>query len=313
MNNSLIPRHYSAYRGEISKLFELSKGKIFLDLTLGDGGHTEEALKAGCRVVSVDVDPEAIERALSFVPDNFKSIVIDIDSLPSSIDQDFNWLIIRTNFEKIGEIAQKLNLPKFDGIMVDLGPSQFQILSPDRGFSFQTDEPLDMRLDKNLGVTAKDLVNALNEGELANLFLLGDETWAKPIAKAIVKTRTLRPITTTKQLADLVYSVKKGKPGRIHPATQVFMALRMAVNLEREVIENLLPQLPGLMNTNGILGVISFHSGEDRLVKDFIKQSEEKNILSAINQKPIEPTLEELKISPRTRSAKLRLARKIVK
>lgn len=304
-----IPRHFSAYRGEITKLFELKKGKRFLDLTLGDGGHTEEALKSGCQVVSVDVDKEAIERATKFVSE-FKPIILESENLPNSVPANFNWLIIRTNFTKISEICQKLNLPKFDGIMVDLGPSQFQVLSPDRGFSFQIDEPLDMRLDKNLGVTAADLINALNEGELVNLFTMADEPWAKPLARVIAKLRLSNPITSTKQLADIVTRVKKGKVGKIHPATQVFMALRMAVNLEREVIETLLPQLPSLLNPNGIMGVISFHSGEDKIVKEFINNSEEKNILCAINKKPIEPTSVELQISQRTRSAKLRLARK---
>jgi 16S rRNA (cytosine1402-N4)-methyltransferase len=310
MTNLEIPRHYSAFRGEITKLFELKSGKIFLDLTLGDGGHTEEALDAGCQVISFDVDSEAIERAIHFVGTKYNPIVIEGSGLPGSISSDFKWLIIHSNFTNVSDIFSKLNLPKLDGIMVDLGPSQYQVLSNERGFSFLSDQPLDMRLDKNLGVTAKDLVNALNEGELANLFLMADESWAKPIAKAIVKERSQRPIETTKQLASLISSVKRGNQGRIHPATQVFMALRMAVNLEREVIETLLPQTPNLLSKDGILGVISFHSGEDRLVKDFVKTMEDENILSAINKKPIEPTTIELQISQRTRSAKLRLARK---
>jgi len=197
--------------------------------------------------------------------------------------------------------------------MVDLGPSQFQVLSPERGFSFLTEEPLDMRLSPELGVKASDLVNALNEGELSSLLLLGDESYSRPIAKAIVKYRQQTPITTTKQLADLILRVKGGRHGKVHPATQAFMALRMAVNLEREVIQELLPQLPGILKDNGILGVISFHSGEDRIVKNFIKEAEETNLLSAINKKPLTPSTEELKISSRTRSAKLRLARKNTK
>ncbi|KKP29232.1 MAG: Ribosomal RNA small subunit methyltransferase H [Candidatus Nomurabacteria bacterium GW2011_GWF1_31_48] len=303
------PRHFSAFRGEIAKLFELTPGKVFYDLTLGDGGHTQEALEAGCRVISFDVDPEAVVRATSFITNLTPEIVT---SQTNEIDPDFKWLIINDNFVKITEYVNKLKLPLADGIMVDLGPSQFQVLSPERGFSFLSEEPLDMRLTKDLGVTAADLINALNEGELASLLQLGDEPFARPLARAIVKVRQQSRITTTKQLSDLILRVKGSRQGKVHPATKTFMALRMAVNLEREVIQELLPQLPSLLNPEGIVGVISFHSGEDKLVKDFMKDSVENNLLSAINKKPLTPSQEELKISTRTRSAKLRLARKII-
>ena len=303
------PRHFSAFRGEIAKLFELTPGKVFYDLTLGDGGHTQEALEAGCRVISFDVDPEAVVRATSFITNLTPEIVT---SQTNEIDPDFKWLIINDNFVKITEYVNKLKLPLADGIMVDLGPSQFQVLSPERGFSFLSEEPLDMRLTKDLGVTAADLINALNEGELASLLQLGDEPFARPLARAIVKVRQQSRITTTKQLSDLILRVKGSRQGKVHPATKTFMALRMAVNLEREVIQELLPQLPPLLNPEGIVGVISFHSGEDKLVKDFMKDSVENNLLSAINKKPLTPSQEELKISTRTRSAKLRLARKII-
>lgn len=307
---NIIERHFSAYKGELSKLYGFKKDYLFLDLTLGDGGHTQEALEAGCRVVSFDIDTEAIKRAVSFVPEKFSPMIFESENISLPAPKDFSWIIIRSNFTKVGEIAKVLNLPKFDGIMVDLGPSQFQVLSPDRGFSFAVDEPLDMRLTKDLGVTAADLLAVLNEGELAELFTLGDEPFAKPLARIIAKQRLVNPIKTTKQLADLVYRVKKGRPGRIHPATQVFMALRMVVNLERENINLLLPQLPLLLKKDGLMGIISFHSGEDKLVKDFINNEEQKGYLNAINEKPIVPSISELSISPRTRSAKLRIAKK---
>ena len=148
--------------------------------------------------------------------------------------------------------------------------------------------------------------------QLGCLLQLGDEPFARPIARAIVKVRQQSRITTTKQLSDLILRVKGSRQGKVHPATKTFMALRMAVNLEREVIQELLPQLPSLLNPEGIVGVISFHSGEDKLVKDFMKDSVKNNLLSAINKKPLTPSQEELKISTRTRSAKLRLARKII-
>ena len=307
---NIIERHFSAYKGELNKLYGFKKDFLFLDLTLGDGGHTQEALEAGCRVVSFDIDAEAIARATSFVPKEYSPLIIESESIRAKVPKDFKWIIVRSNFTNVGEIAKKLDLPKFDGIMVDLGPSQFQVLSVGRGFSFATDEPLDMRLSKDLGVTAADLLAVLNEGELADLFALGDEPFAKPLARIIVKQRKLNPIKTTKQLADIVYRVKKGRPGKIHPATQVFMALRMVVNLERENIKLLLPELPDLLKKGGLMGIISFHSGEDILVKSFIEGEEKKGSLSAINEKPIVPSTSELLISKRTRSAKLRIAKK---
>lgn len=309
----MIPsRHFSAFKGELNKFYGFKPGFLFLDLTLGDGGHTEEALNAGCRVVSFDFDPESITRATSFIK-NFSPLIIDTENISKPISSDFKWIIVKSNFTKVTEISQKLSLPKFDGIMVDLGPSQNQILSQGRGFSFASDEPLDMRLDRELGVTAADLLAVLNEGELADLFSIADEDFAKPIARIIVKQRTITPIKTTRQLADIVTRIKRNRGEKhIHPATKVFMALRMAVNLERENIRILLSQLPNLLKTDGVVGIISFHSGEDKLIKDFFSEMESQQILSAINKKPIEPSITELTISQRTRSAKLRLAKKTI-
>ena len=305
-----IERHHSAFKGELTKIYGFKKNYTFLDLTLGDGGHTEEALKMGCKVVSFDIDLESVKRAVGFISSEFSPLVYESNNIDSPAPKDFTWIIVRENFTKISDVAKKLELPKFDGIIVDLGPSQFQVLSPKRGFSFLTNEPLDMRLTNELGVTAADLLKVLNEGELAELFNLADEPFSKPLARIIVKLREKTPIKTTKQLADLVWRVKKGRSGSIHPATQVFMALRMAVNLERENINLLLPQLPPLLNKGGLMGIISFHSSEDKLIKDFITLQEKKGELSAITDKPIVPSIKELSISQRTRSAKLRIAKK---
>src|SRR3989339_775736 len=307
----IIERHFPAYKGELKHLYGFKPGYLFLDLTLGDGGHTQEALESGCHVVSFDVDEKAIKRATDYIKD-FQPLIIDSKDENTRVPKDFVWIIIQSNFTKVTEVSKRLSLPDFDGVMVDLGPSQFQLLSEGRGFSFSGNELLDMRLDQTLGVTAADLLAVLNEGELVKLFSMADEPFAKPIARIIAKQRQIAPITTTKQLSDLITRIKKFRTeGRIHPATKVFMALRMAVNLERENIRLLLPQLPNLLKKTGILGVISFHSGEEKLVKDFIELCEANSILSAINKKPIEPSDKELSISQRTRSAKLRLAEKI--
>lgn len=307
-----LARHFSAFKNELAGHFGFKPGYLFLDLTLGDGGHTEEALLSGCRVVSFEIDHQAIDRATHFVSSRFVPLIIDPETFSGPVPKTFSWLIISSNFVRLSEIATQLSLPKFDGVMADLGPSQFQVLSPGRGFSFALDEPLDMRLDSGSAVTAADLLAVLNEGELCELFTIADEPFAKSLARIIVKRRQHFPITTTKQLADLVTRVKKVRHfGRIHPATQVFMALRLAVNLERENLRRLLPQIPPLLRPHGVMGLISFHSGEDKLVKDFMTQMEQTQVLRAINSKPIEPSTQELSISQRTRSAKLRLARKI--
>ena len=278
-----IPRHNPAYSGLIAKLFNLKPGDLFLDLTLGDGGHTQEALQAGAKVVSFDIDPESIERAKQFIPQNLQK----------------NWTVVNSNMTKVSEEVNT----NFNAILIDLGPSQYQVLAPSRGFSFHSSADLDMRLDKNLGVTAKDLLAALGQKELEQIFNLADEPRARQIAKEIVTSRKISPITTGQQLANLVVKIK-GRYKNTHPATQVFLGLRMAVNLEREVILETLPQLPELLETGGILGVISFHSGEDRLVKQFGKQQE---TLSVIYKKPLKPEAEEINNNPRVRSASLRL------
>lgn len=305
-----IPRHQPAFAGQIKTLFQLSPGSLFLDLTLGDGGHTEEALSAGAKVVSLDVDTEAINRASNFLSGKFEPIIIRPE-MEVELPTDFQWLIIHANFADIGQIKEKLDLQPFDAILADLGTSQYQLAAAERGFSFMEEGPLDMRLDPRLSLTATDLVNALSEKELVELLRLFDEYQAKTIAKAILKERKIEPIRTTTKLAVLIESVKKRKEGKIHPATKTFMALRMAVNLEREALISMLSSLPHLLKKGGIVGIISFHSGEDRLVKHFIKDQASKGIFRVINVKPIKPSKNELQNNPKVRSAKLRLAEKV--
>ncbi|MBI1872223.1 16S rRNA (cytosine(1402)-N(4))-methyltransferase RsmH [Candidatus Collierbacteria bacterium] len=303
-------RHNPAFTSQIADLFHLKKGDLFLDLTLGDGGHTQEALEAGAKVVSIDVDLDAINRATNFVPDNYKPIIIRPE-MDAKLPDEFTWLIIHTNFKDIGKIKEKFNLPLFDAVLADLGTSQYQLSVAERGFSFKEEGLLDMRLDNRLSLTAADLVNALSEKELEELLHLVDEYQARTIAKAIVKERKIEPITSTTKLAKLIVSVKKGGKGKIHPATKTFMALRMAVNLEREALQTMLTELPALMKKGATVGIISFHSGEDRLVKRFFKEQAKTRVFQVINVKPIRPSQYELQNNPKVRSAKLRLAEKI--
>ncbi|MBI2326619.1 16S rRNA (cytosine(1402)-N(4))-methyltransferase RsmH [Candidatus Collierbacteria bacterium] len=303
-------RHIPAFAGQISTLYHLKPGDLFLDLTLGDGGHSQEALESGARVVSLDVDLESIDRATNFLSSKFSPIIVRPE-MKTEIPTDFKWLIVYANFKNIGKLKEELNLPLFNGIIADLGTSQYQLLSPERGFSFNLPGPLDMRLDARLGVSASDLINVLSGSELEQLLRLVDEYQARPIVKAIVTARKIVPITTTDQLSRIVASAKRTTSEKINPATKTFMALRMAVNLERESLREMLVTLPNLLLGGGTMGIISFHSGEDRLAKHFIKDQVKAGILRVINVKPIIPTPNELHTNPKIRSAKLRLAQKI--
>lgn len=304
----MIERHKSAFANRIAKIFNLGLGSTFLDLTLGDGGHTQEALEAGARVISFDVDPESISRSISFLGDRYQPQIINPDNVVSI--QDFKWLIIRANFSKAKEILTRFNLLPVDAIMADLGTSQYHFAATQRGFSFEGDAPLDMRLDPRLGVTAADLLMALGEKELVKLFQIADERFAKAIAKKIVKYRILQPFKTTSQLVNVILSVKPKIPHKIHPATKIFLSLRMAVNLERDVLNSLLSDLPSMIKKDGYIGVITFHSGEDKLVKLAQKTWESSSICRRYESSPLTPTEHELEVTKKIRSAKLRISQK---
>ncbi len=270
----------------------------YIDATLGGGGHTREILNRGGEVLGIDQDPEAIE----FVKENFKSQI-----------SNHKLKLVRGNFAHLKEIAEKNGFTKVSGILLDLGVSSHQLETGERGFSFNKNAVLDMRMDPDLEVTAKDLVNGLNEGELYELFeKYSEEYRSRAIANALVFARALKPIETTDELAEIVTKAKgKGKFGRTHPATRIFQALRMAVNDELNNLRLSLPQAVELLGQGGRLAILSFHSLEDRIVKNFFKEREKEGILQIINPKPIGPTDGEIKANPRSRSAKLRIAEKL--
>jgi len=284
-----IPRHQAAFIDRIISLLSIKSGDVFLDCTLGDGSHTQAALEVGAVVISLDVDETAIVRSKHFIPQKFQK----------------NWFVFRKNFSQVKELYQEEALPHPDIILMDLGTSQAQLVD-NRGLSFQENCLLDMRLDKQLAVTAKDLVNGLSVKELTRLFFeLADEPLANRIAKEIVFVRRQQPITTTKQLADLIIAVKKTH-SKIHPATKVFQALRMAVNLERESLSQALPACFSVLKPGGRFAVISFHSGEDRPVKHYFRSLVKEQKATRLNQKPLKPSDKELLINRKIRSAKLR-------
>ncbi|MFH0943073.1 MAG: 16S rRNA (cytosine(1402)-N(4))-methyltransferase RsmH [Candidatus Beckwithbacteria bacterium] len=275
------------------KLLQVKAGEAYLDCTLGSAGHGLEIVIQGGHLYGLDIDPDALKRSKA--------------RLEKACPHAFVKLLL-LNFSQLTQAAKAFNQTEFSGILMDLGLSSEQLADPNRGFSFQQEGLLDMRADPSYSVKAADLVNGLNQGELKQLFLkLGEEPHAAKLADLIVKSRLVQPITTTKQLADLCLQAF-GRSGRIHPATRIFQALRIAVNDELNNLTAVLPQAVNLLKSKGHLAVISFHSLEDRIVKNFMKSNSELTILT---KKPLTPTKAEIKANPRSRSAKLRVAQKI--
>jgi len=289
--------HEPVMKKEILEAFQVREDKKYIDCTLGDGGHTLEFLKRGATVLGLDVNADSLNRA----SDRIKKEGYSSRFVP-----------VLGNFKKLESIANSSGFSQVDGILYDLGYSSYQLDDSDLGLSFQKDKPLDMRLDDNLGVTAADLVNALPEKQLADLiFEYSQENMARKFARAIVNARNLKKIETTKQLADLLASQSPlgYERGRIHPATRTFQALRIVVNDELENLAQSLPQASRLLLPGGLLIVISFHSMEDKLVKQFSQSAGPK--IKMVNKKPIVPSDEEIARNVRSRSAKIRILERL--
>lgn len=273
----------------------IKPGKWYIDGTFGRGGHTAKILAAGGKVVAFDFDQDAI----TFGKEKFAAEI-----------ETGNLILIRENFSHLADTIvtlQKTNqISAIDGILFDFGTSTQQLTSQERGFSFEGDGPLDMRMDQRLGVQAQDLLVVIPENQLTELFkVMGGEIDAKRISKAIKSSKT--PITTTKQLADLILKVKGRRSSKIHPATKVFQALRIAVNTELDNISDMLPQALNILKDNGKIVTIAFHEGEDRLVKHTFKSWETRNLGYNETKKPLTPSETELSNNQRARSAKMRV------
>ena len=285
--------HIPVLLSEVLAGLEPKSGESYLDLTAGFGGHAEKILD---------------------VTQNYKAAcLVDRDEFAANyLRQKFppETTIINTDF--YSAMLQLLESGKtFDIILADYGVSSPQLDQGDRGFSFKHEAPLDMRMDQSQSLKAADIVNKYSERELARIFATYGE---EPIGRAKMLAREIvhnRPIRTTKELADLIKS--KSRYSKLHPATKVFQAIRIVVNDELSQIAKSLPLIPQLLNQNGRVGIITFHSLEDRLVKDFFREQTnlgEESPLEILNKKPITAENVELVINPRSRSAKLRLARK---
>jgi len=263
----------------------------YIDATLGAGGHAAGILDASAptgRLLGLDADPAALVIAAANLSDYGNRATL-----------------VHSNFERLREVAAANDFFPADGILVDLGLSSMQLADAARGFSFLSDGALDMRFSPDTETTAADLINSLDEKELADLiFEYGEEHASRRIARAILQGR---PITTAAQLANVIERAV-GRHGRLHPATRTFQALRIAVNREIEALQSVLPQIAETLAPRGRVAVISFHSLEDRLVKNFVRESENLHVLT---KHPARPTHEEVVANPRSRSAKLRVAEKI--
>ncbi len=296
--------HQPVLLKETVEALKVKKEGRYLDGTVGGGGHAQAILKLGGQILGIDYDPEALTSARQYLT---TACPFPIKSRESNAA----WRLVRGNFKGLASIAQENDFVPVDGVLLDLGVSLYQLKTPERGFSFNLEGPLDMRMDPHLKVTAADLINGLGKKELEKLFAkLGEEKMAKRLAQTIVEARRLKLILTSSQLVEIILKVKSRR-GKTHPATQVFQALRMAVNDELNNLKEALPEALSILKSKGRLAVISFHSGEDRIVKYFLKEKAEEGKLKIITKKPIKPSWEEIKENPRSRSAKLRVAEKI--
>lgn len=290
------PSHVPVLPEEVVKFLVQRPDAILVDATVGLGGHTAlmlAKLNSAGKIIGIDQD----EQALRVANDNLKA------------NQD-RVILVRGNFRDLIQLVQSAaRFRNVDGILIDLGFSSLQIDEPTRGFSFLHDAPLDMRMDQSGdGQTAADILNRASFNELVTILQnFGEEPKAESITKRILEFRKRRPIKTTFDLVAIV----GGKPGKIHPATRVFQALRIAVNEELQVLTEVLPQAIQLLAPHGRLAVISFHSLEDRIVKNYFKNQEIAGNIQILTKKAIAPTWQEQKRNPRSRSAKLRVIEKI--
>jgi 16S rRNA (cytosine1402-N4)-methyltransferase len=302
--------HRPVLATEVVELLAPRPGSLIVDATCGGGGHTEAILKTGADVLALDRDPDAIE----YVRDKLAGFGGRVT-------------LRQINFRDVDKVFDELGIETIGGALLDLGVSSRQLENAERGFSMIRNGPLDMRMDPQLQLTAADIVNHYSEEELTRLFRdLGEEPAARRIASLIVKTRKSVPFSETLQLVRTIEKIV-GRYGRRHPATQVFQALRMEVNDELGALEQGLRVLTARLESGTRIAVIAFHSLEDRIVKNFFRERSREWLdrpewpaprrnperdLNLITPKPVEPNEDERRLNPRARSAKLRVAEKIV-
>lgn len=294
--------HTPVLQKEVIEYLNLKNGDIIVDATFGDGGHSQEILKRILpkgKLIAIDFDPLAIKKGENRFAKFRENVVF-----------------VKENFKKIDSILKELKIEKVNGILADLGFSLSQVKNENYGFSFSKNTKLDMRLSDEFSLDASKVVNFFTENELTLIFRkYGDEKFARRIAKKIVDFRAKEKIETTLQLAEIVKRAipRKYWPKKIHPATRIFQALRIYVNQELENLEEFLQKAPFLLKENGRLIIISYHSGEDRIVKNYFKKYKNTGNFEILTKKPIKPSNEEIFSNPQSRSAKMRILQKIKK
>lgn len=304
--------HVPVMLHEVLEGLDIRPGGVYIDGTAGGGGHAEamaEAAGPAGRLLALDRDPDAVDRVRQRLAGFGPRCVVR-----------------HADFAALASVAAGEGFASVDGILMDLGLSSYQLEDGQRGFSFEKEGPLDMRMDPSRGESAADLVNGANEKDLADvLFTLGEERRARRIARAIVNERASAPVRTTTQLADIVCRAKGRRGGRIHPATLTFQAIRMAVNGELQSLENGLAAALRTVRPGGRIAVISFHSLEDRIVKHTFRAHIGRRVslpqggdewigklpaATAVTRKPARPSEAEIRANPRARSARLRIVQR---
>ncbi|TCW36101.1 16S rRNA (cytosine1402-N4)-methyltransferase [Thermohydrogenium kirishiense] len=306
-------KHESVLLNETIEYLKVKPDGVYVDGTLGGGGHSYEILRRlpKGRLIAIDRDMDALHAA-------------------SMRLKDFNNVtFVHDNYKNIKNILKNIDIERIDGAILDLGVSSYQLDEVKRGFSYMHDAPLDMRMDKESALTAEHVVNNYSEDDIAKiLFDYGEEKWAKRIAKFIVEERKKRPIKTTFQLVDIIKKAVPASKRRTgpHPAKRTFQAIRIEVNDELKGLDSAIDDFIDVMNPNGRIAIITFHSLEDRIVKNMYKKLEnpcacpknlpctcgKKPVIKIITKKPVTPNKEELETNPRSRSAKLRVAEKLL-
>ena len=294
-----VPEHVPVMSAEVVTALAPERGGVFVDCTLGLGGHAAAVLVAGAtRVIGIDRDEEALAVAR--------------ERLAGWLGQvDF----VHADFRGIGDVLDSRGVTRVDGILADLGVSSLQFDGAGRGFSFQRDEPLDMRMDRSTGPTAADVIADLPEDELADLiYRYGEERFSRRIARVVVEARRNGPVATTGQLAALVRrAIPRKGYSPIHPATRTFQALRIAVNRELDGLGQFVDQACGRLAPHGRLVVIAFHSLEDRVIKHTLRElaADQSRSLRLLARKAAKPTESETEMNPRARSARLRAVERV--
>ncbi len=298
--NASATGHIPVLADSLAEQISLPRDGVMVDATVGNGGHSllfGKRLGPEGAIVGLDVDIDAVRRAQSV-----------LEGLSCRV------ILVNSNFADVADVVREQGFEKVDFILADLGVCSAQLADDRMGLSFQSNMPLDMRLDKRLKTTAADIVNSADEKSLADLiYKFGEERASRRIARFIVERRRREPITTTVQLASIVSGAlaKRGQWSKIHPATRTFQALRIAVNGETDNLEKLLSSAPSILRKNGYIAVISFHSLEDRPVKTNFKDNEKQGVYKLVTKKPITPSRSEVLQNRRARSAKLRIAQKV--